>query len=80
MYHFLAQLADTEDLWLEPSALAGMYGPILLEKDPVFSSYPSAAGLSPEAMQCATHIVWATGGSMVPSDEMHRYYETGKQL
>ena len=80
MYHFLAQLADTEGLWLEPSALAGMYGPVLLKKDPEFSSYPAAAGLSPEVMQQATHIVWATGGSMVPPDEMQRYYKTGKQL
>ena len=80
MYHFLAQLADTENLWLEPSALAGMYGPVLLETDQNLSSYPAIAGLTSEAMKQATHIVWATGGSMVPPDEMHRYYETGKQL
>jgi len=60
MYAFLAQLTDTEGVRLEPSALAGMYGPVLL----------------PEA---AAHIVWATGGSMVPEEEMEAYYQKGRQ-
>lgn len=65
MYRMLAQLADTEDIRLEPSALAGMYGPVLWAKD--------AAGTD------ATHVVWATGGSMVPPEEMQSYYQTGKK-
>lgn len=64
MYRMLAQLADTEAIRLEPSALAGMYGPVLWAKD--------AAGT------CATHVVWATGGSMVPAEEMQSYYRLGK--
>lgn len=60
MYALLAQLTDKEGIRLEPSALAGMYGPVLL----------------PEA---ATHIVWATGGSMVPEAELQHYYQTGRQ-
>ena len=60
MYALLAQLTDTEGIRLEPSALAGMYGPVLL----------------PEA---ATHIVWATGGSMVPEEELEKYYQIGQK-
>ena len=71
MYRMLAQIADTEGLKLEPSALAGMYGPVMM------SHYPAIAGIS-QVMDQATHLVWATGGSMVPPDEMQRYYETGK--
>ena len=71
MYRMLAQIADAEGLKLEPSALAGMYGPVLMAKDPVLSAYPVAR-------ENAVHLVWATGGSMVPPDEMQRYYETGK--
>ena len=78
MYRMLAQLADTEGLKLEPSALAGMYGPVLMAADPIFVDYPASAGIGREAMAQAVHLVWATGGSMVPPEEMRAYYETGK--
>ena len=71
MYRLLSQLADTEDLWLEPSALAGMYGPVMVMIHPEFSSFRN---------ENATHLVWGTGGSMVPEKEMERYYQTGKEL
>jgi len=66
LYELLALLADKENILLEPSALAGMTGPIHLAKKGVTS-------------QNATHIVWATGGGMVPSQEMKNYYKIGKQ-
>ncbi|MBR5783506.1 MAG: D-serine ammonia-lyase [Clostridia bacterium] len=78
MYRMLAQLADTEGLKLEPSALAGMYGPVLMTTDSQFAAYPASAGISRETMEQAIHLVWATGGSMVPPEEMQHYYETGK--
>lgn len=71
MFRMLAQLADSEDIYLEPSALAGMYGPVLAEKNEAFSAF--------RGLKNATHLVWATGGSMVPADEMKKYYQTGKQ-
>ncbi|WP_277587296.1 D-serine ammonia-lyase [Psychrobacillus antarcticus] len=66
LYELLGLLADTENVRLEPSALAGMTGPIHITKQGV-------------PIQNATHIVWATGGGMVPSQEMQIYYEKGKQ-
>lgn len=80
MFHLLARLADTEDIWLEPSALAGMYGPILMSRNPTLSTYPASSGISPDALHQATHLVWATGGSMVPPEDMKRYYESGKNI
>lgn len=71
MYQMLAMLADTEKVYLEPSALAGMYGAVLLASRDEFSDYGAVEG--------ATHIVWATGGGMVPQEEMRKYYLTGKQ-
>ena len=71
MYRMLAQLADCEGIFLEPSALAGMYGPLLTERDPNFAEFRNPN---------ATHLVWATGGSMVPEQEMRMYYQTGKTV
>lgn len=76
MYRMLAQLADTEKIYLEPSALAGMYGPVLLEKSDAYKNYIQNSGLT-HCMENATQLVWATGGNMVPRDEMQKYYEKG---
>ncbi|KQL37511.1 MULTISPECIES: D-serine ammonia-lyase [Bacillaceae] len=67
MHQLLALLVDTEKIQLEPSALAGMTGPIQL----------ATHGAN---LQNATHIVWATGGGMVPESEKVTYYETGRQF
>lgn len=75
MFRMLAQLADSEKLYLEPSALAGMYGPVLLNT--AFSSYLQREALA-EKVSDGTHLVWATGGSMVPPEEMRGYYERGQ--
>lgn len=70
MFNLLRLLVDTEQLRLEPSALAGMTGPIhLLQQRWKDAQLPTA-----------THLVWATGGSMVPKEEMESYYERGKVL
>ncbi|MFJ5771188.1 D-serine ammonia-lyase [Psychrobacillus sp. NPDC093180] len=67
MYTLLALFADTEQIYLEPSALAGMTGPIHLASNGV-------------ALNNATHIAWATGGGMVPEHVKEVYYEKGKRL
>ena len=72
LFRMLSQLYDTEGIALEPSALAGMYGPVCVEKDPAFAQYRGNLQ--------ATHLVWATGGSMVPEEEMLRYICRGKEL
>jgi D-serine dehydratase len=71
MYRMLAQLADREGIFLEPSALAGMEGPVRIQTAPEFSALRHAT---------ATHLVWATGGSMVPKAEMEQYYQMGNAL
>lgn len=79
MYTFLAQLADAEALYLEPSALAGMYGPVLTQPGQLLGAYTETS-LPAGALANATHLVWATGGNMVPREEMQRYYAKGKAL
>jgi len=77
MFRMLAQLADSESLYLEPSALAGMYGPVLIQKSEAMGKYIVDSGLEGK-MANALHLVWATGGNMVPKEEMQSYYEKGK--
>ncbi len=76
MYQLLTVLADTEGIYLEPSALAGMVGPCWLCGTEEGHNYVKRNHLE-HIMKNAVHIVWGTGGSMVPEDVMKSYYETG---
>ncbi|ATW26524.1 D-serine ammonia-lyase [Candidatus Formimonas warabiya] len=76
LYLLLRTLADTEKIYLEPSALAGMPGPFRLFQERAGQEYLEKNSLLPE-MENATHIVWATGGSMVPPAVMAEYYQKG---
>lgn len=78
MFRMLALLGETQDLWLEPSALAGMCGPLWLQQD-CAGEYLESQGLVPY-MAHAVHIPWGTGGSMVPEEDMEAYRETGRRL
>ncbi|MES9681884.1 D-serine ammonia-lyase [Bacillus sp. AFS001701] len=74
LYTMLKELVDTEDLYLEPSALAGMIGPIKLFKEG--KNYLQKNNLM-KKMENSTHVIWATGGSMVPEKMMKEYYQKG---
>lgn len=70
MYRLLGQLNEAENIQLEPSALAGMIGPIVVTKS---VEYRSRMQFDDTVMGNATHLVWATGGGMVPAEEMGFY-------
>lgn len=76
LYRLLKELADTENIYLEPSALAGMIGPVKVCKE---GEYLQKLQLT-EKVKKGTHIVWGTGGSMVPKDVMNEYYRKGLEL
>ena len=78
MFAMLAELVDTENIHLEPSALAGMYGPVLLAKDPSMREYAEKEQLE-QVLAGSTQLVWATGGNMVPEDEQEKYYQKGEE-
>ncbi|CAM7331707.1 D-serine ammonia-lyase [Morganella morganii] len=75
MYNLLGLLDQTEAIRLEPSALAGMPGCVHVTRN---QAYLQAESLAPERMANATHLVWATGGGMVPEDEMQKYLSQAK--
>lgn len=76
LYRLLKELADTENIYLEPSALAGMIGPVKVCKEDAYLQEKQLM----EKMKKGTHIIWGTGGSMVPEDVMNGYYKTGEAL
>lgn len=73
LYRLLKQLADTENIFLEPSALAGFPGPWELAASKEGRRYVEKWKLE-NVMPAATHIVWATGGGMVPADILKAFY------
>ncbi len=70
MYRLLGQLNEAENIQPEPSALAGMIGPIVVTKS---VEYRARMQFDDTVMRNATHLVWATGGGMVPAEEMDSY-------
>lgn len=65
LFKLLALVFDAEGIKVEPSAAAGVAGIArVLQAEGALESK-------------ATHIVWATGGSMVPDEEWQGYYQNG---
>ena len=75
MYDMLGWLAQEEDIRLEPSALPGMAGP---QRVCGSADYQQIQGFTPAQLNNATHLVWATGGGMVPEAEMAQYLAKGR--
>ena len=69
MFILLKPLTDTGNIRLVPSALAGMTGPVKVIRE----NMVDAGAVN------ATHILWATGGSVISEEEMATYYaQSGK--
>ena len=66
MYELLRSLMDTENIFLEPSATTALIGPQCIAE----TDYAERNGLN---MNHATHVVWATGGDLVPEEERGRF-------
>ena len=75
MYQLLALLDETEGVRLEPSALAGMPG---ISRVLANQEYLQRMGFTKAQLDNATHLVWATGGGMVPAEEMEKYLAKGR--
>ena len=69
MLEYQAALKNTEDIVIEPSACAGFHGLTMLQSSDEFKNYIISKGLEP-FMDAATHIVWATGGGLMPLEEI----------
>lgn len=68
LFDYLRLLKESEDILIEPSACAAFEGVAALHRA------ACAEGSLP--IEGSTHIVWATGGSMVPQDEWIKFLNT----
>ena len=71
LFRLLTQLKDTENIFLEPSATAGLLGPQRIAT----TDYAKEQRID---MSKVTHIAWATGGDLVPEAESKTFYKKGK--
>ncbi|MCJ7690920.1 MAG: D-serine ammonia-lyase [Clostridiaceae bacterium] len=76
LHALLSTLADTEKIYLEPSACAGISGIVELFKNESHLEYLKKNNLT-DKMSNAVHIAWGTGGSLVPKESMDEYYRLG---
>ncbi len=79
LYVLLSKLIDSEKIYLEPSALAGVAGPVEIFKNDVGQRYLEENNLK-DKLQNIIHVSWATGGSLVPKEVMESYYKKGFEL
>lgn len=75
LYDNMRSLYETENIKIEPSACAAFQGPIMLESTEEGEKYIKKYGLA-DKMKNATHIAWATGGSLVPEKINKGFLET----
>ena len=73
LYDLMRGLLDTEEKFIEPSACASFA--ILIRPEDV-KAYLKAKGLD-AAEENVVHVAWATGGSMVPSENREEYVKIG---
>ncbi|HUH09788.1 MAG TPA: D-serine ammonia-lyase, partial [Brevundimonas sp.] len=77
MYSLLALMERSECVRLEPSALAGLPGIARVQGE--HQGYRARMGLDRQTLAHATHLAWATGGSMAPPEEMEAYLAKGRR-
>ena len=78
LYALLHLVMQTEEIFLEPSACAGFQGVALLHGSPAGREWLRAQGLEGRLAHAA-HIVWATGGALVPEDVRKQYLSVKKR-
>ena len=77
LYAQLLAVQRATGVELEPSATAGIGGPGWLARSPGGRDYVRSLDVD---MSGTTHVIWATGGSLVPAEEHRRFQAHAKAL
>lgn len=75
LFQWMARAHALEQVRLEPSAAAGLPGMVRVLRD---TRYQERMGFTTQQLDQATHLAWATGGSMVPDAEFAAYLRKGQ--
>ncbi len=76
LYDFLRLLNQSQNMYIEPSSCSAFIGPVSLLGNQDSAMYLEEQGLTPEKLEHATQIVWATGGNFVPEAIRREHLET----
>jgi D-serine dehydratase len=79
LFEDLYRLERSEGLRVEPSAVAGLRGPLWLLESDAGLHYLETHGLRKHLAR-AVHILWTTGGAFVPQEEYNKYHERGRLI
>ena len=74
--HYLAKMIDIENISLEPASIASLLGPIRMLTSSQGQAWLKENDLV-DKLDKTTHLAWATGGSMVPEQDMNIFYQEG---
>ncbi|SDI96176.1 D-serine ammonia-lyase [Pseudomonas flavescens] len=77
LYLHMLALKNVMGVEVEPSAAAAIGGPRWLVESAEGQAYASARNLD---LRNATHVIWATGGSLVPRRELDRFIAHARGL
>ncbi len=77
LYRLMFLAHELEGVKLEPSALAGAPGIVRVLND---AAYLARMDIDATRLANATHLIWGTGGSMVPATEFAAYLQRGRAL
>ena len=78
----LIQLVELEgeDSFIEPSCCAALEGPIHLVRLAKNGKTEEVKELCKDLLHNTVHVIWATGGSLVPQEEREMYLQRGKDI
>jgi D-serine dehydratase len=79
LFRFVYALFTTEGIAIEPSAAAGIAGTPFLFTCGQTSEYLRKTGIA-DCMDRAVHLIWTTGGRLVPAEQLDTFIRRGKLL
>ena len=79
LYFYEKNLLDSENIFIEPSSCAAFTGINKLFTDKIAQTFLAEHDLKTK-MANSSHIIWATGGSLVPKPIRQAYYQKAVDL